>query len=214
VAKDSHCLTLLVPGNAPAGAGALAGSFVPGGAVPGASPTSGFFTIAGQEQYPYSYADAYVKAQNTGVQGVLDVIQVAVSWATAMRPALDFMPWDDFQAYLRSSTTLMQSYPSVWSVLERGSQSSVFLFPTPSVATEMEWLAACVPSPIYTDDDYDALPSPFDSAVKYYAAGLAYLGSQRPGQASMMFNMFADHLGIDRASVDNGKVSAYYWSYP
>lgn len=212
VAKYSHCLMILVPGQSPQGIGAVPGTLVPGGAVPGADPNGGFYTIAGQEQYAYAYANQYLQASNTGVASVLDVVQVAVSWATAMRPALDWLPWDDFQAYLRSYQSLMQSYPAVWTTLDRGSNSAVFLFPTPSVATEMEWLCACTPSDIYSNDDYDALPSPFDSGVKYYAAALAYLGSQRPGQASLMFNMFADHIGVDRASVDFGKTSSYYWT--
>jgi len=212
VAKLTHCLTVLVPGQCPQGATALVGSLVPGGGVPGADPNSSFNTIIGQEQYPYAYANGYVQAWNDGVEGVLDVVQVAVSWSGAMRPALDYMPWDDYQAYLRSYQSLMQSYPAVWSTLERGLNSAVFLFPVPSVVAEMEWLVACQVKKIFSNDDYDALPAPFDSGVKYYAAGLAYLGSQRPGQASLMFNMFAEHVGIDRASVDFGKVAQYYWS--
>lgn len=213
VAKFSHCLMILVPGQSPQGIGAVPGSAVPGGAVPGANPSGGFYTIPGQEQYGYAYANQYLQESNAGISSVLDVVQVAVSWASAMRPALDWMPWDDFQAYMRSYQSLMQSYPAIWTTLDRGANSAVFLFPTPSVATEMEWLCACAPSDIYTDDDYDALPSPFDSAVKYYAAGLAYLGMQRPGQASLMFNMFADHMGIDRAAVDMGKTSSFYPVY-
>ena len=212
VAKATHCLEILVPGTAPVGTGSLPGSLVPGGAVPGADPNGTFNTIVGQEAYAYSYANSFVQAQNTGVDQVIDVVQVAVSWGGAMRPALDYMAWDDFQAYLRSYQSLMQSYPSVWTTLERGVNSSVFLFPTPSVVCEMEWLVACSPSAIYSDSDYDAIPSPFDSAVKYYAAGLAYLGSQRPGQASLMFNIYADNLGIDRAAVDMGKAQSYYWT--
>ena len=212
VVKFTHCLTTLVPGNSFLGASALAGSLVPGGGVPGADPNSGFNTIVGQEQYPYAYANGYVQALNDGVDGVLDVIQVAVSWAQSMRPALDYLAWDDYQAYCRSYQSLMQSYPSAWSTMDRGMNSAVFLFPVPSVVAEMEWLVACTPKSIYSNDDFDALPAPFDSGVKYYAAGLAYLGSQRPGHANLMFNMFADHIGLDRATVDFGKVANYYWT--
>lgn len=212
-AKITHCLMVLVPGQSPQGIGAVPGTLVPGGAVPGANTNGGFYTIPGQEQYSYAYANVYLQESNAGISSVLDVVQVAVSWASAMRPALDWMPWDDFQAYMRSYQSLMQSYPAIWTTLDRGTNSAVFLFPTPSVATEMEWLCACAPSAIYTDDDFDALPSPFDSAVKYYAAGMAYLGMQRFGQADAMFGRFADHLGIDRAAVDMGKVSSYYQVY-
>ena len=213
-AKITRCLTVLVPGQCPQGASAIPGTFTPGGATPGTPSTNTFNTIVGQEQYGYGYANPYVQQWNSGAKGVLDVIQVAVSWSGAMRPALEWMPWDDFQAYLRSYQSLMQSYPAVWSTLGDGESGQVYLFPTPSVATEMEWLVACQVKPIYSDNDYDALPAPFDSAVKYYAAHLAYLRSQRPGQASLMNNTFLEHLGIDRASSDGGKVQSYYATYP
>jgi hypothetical protein len=214
VAKYARCITVLVPGQCPAGASALPGELVPGGGTPGAAADSLFQTIVGQEMYAYGYANQYVQEWNSGVAGVLDVIQVAISWGGAMRPAMQWMPWDDYQAYLRANQYLTQAWPAVWSTLGDGSMAAVYLFPTPSVASEMEWLVVCNPKDIYTNDDYDVLPEPFDSAVKYYAAHLAYLRSQRPGQASLMLNTFYDHVGVDRASADGGKVSNYYYSYP
>lgn len=211
VAKVSRCLTVLVPGQCPQGVSAVPGAMVAGGGTPGATTSSTFYTIPNQEQYAYGFANAYVQAWNTGVSGILDVIQVAVSWSGSMRPTLQWMPWDDFQAYLRSYQSLMTSYPSVWSTLGEGKAGAIYLFPTPSIATEMEWLTVCDVKDIFTNDDYDAIPEPFDSSVKYYAAHLAYLRSQRPGQASLMENTFLEHIGVDRAASDGGKVADYYW---
>lgn len=214
VVKATRCLPLLVPGTGVSGASAVPGVLIPGGGTPGTETTSGFATIINQERYAYGYANPYVQRWNEGVDGILDVIQVAVSWGGSMRPALEWMPFDDFQAYLRSYQTLMTSYPAVWTTMGEGQIGTVFLFPVPSAVCEMEWTVVCNPKAIYTNDDYDAVPDPFSDAVKFWAANLAYQGSQRPGQAADMRAQFADHLGIDRASVDGGKVSSYYWTYP
>ena len=218
VAKVTGCLEILVPGNAPLGSVANPGSAIPGGVIPGADPgtdaATGFYTIVGVEKYPYGFANGFVRQYNSGVDEVFDVKQVAISWSSAMRPALDWYSWDDFQAYLRSYQNMLTSYPAIWSTLGDGETGNVFLYPTPSVATEMEWLCRCTPTALYTDDDYDAIPSPFSDAVKYYAAYLAYLSSQRWMQADGMEAAFYQHIGIDRPAVDSGKTPRYYISYP
>lgn len=216
VAKVTGCLEVLVPGNAPIGSVSNPGSAIPGGVVPGADPgadaSTGFFTIAGVEKYPYGYANDFLRQYNDGLNEVFDVKQVAISWSSAMRPALDWMPWDDFQAYLRSYQNMMASYPAIWSTLGDGETGNVFVYPTPSVATEMEWLVKATPLYLYSDNDYDAIPSPFFQAVKFWAAYLCYLASQRWTQADGMQAQFYRELGIDRASVDAGKTPRYYIS--
>jgi len=214
VAKVTGCLQVLVPGTAPLGSVANPGTASPGGLIPGADPGAdpalGFFTIQGVEKCPYAYANAFLRQYNEGYDEVFDVVQVAVSWSGSMRPALDYSTWDDFQAYLRSYQNLMTSYPSIWSTLGDGETGNVFLYPPPSNATEMEWLVKATPKALYTDNDYDALPNPFAEAVKYWAAHMSYLASQRWTQADGMEASFYQHLGIDRAAVDSGKSFRYY----
>lgn len=214
VAKVTGVLEVLVPGTAPIGSVSNPGTAIPGGVVPGAdpgaNPATGFFTIPGVEQYPYGYANGYVRQFNAGYKGVFDVKQVAVSWSGTMRPALDYYPFDDFQAYLRSYQNMLTSYPSIWTTLGDGDNGKVFLYPPPSTATEMEWLVKASPLDLYTDDDYDALPDTFCDAVKYYAAHFAYLASQRWTQADGMEASFYQHLSIDRPAVDGGKTPRYY----
>ena len=216
VARVTGCLQILVPGTAPLGSVSNPGTGSPGGMIPGASSGSvaanGFYTLVNVESYKYAYANSFVQNYNAGIKGVLDVAQVAVSWSGAMRPALDYYSWDDFQAYLRSYQNLLTSYPSIWSTLGDGETGSVYLYPPPSIATEMEWLVYADPTDLYSDNDYDAIQSPFSEAVKYWAAALSFDTSQRWVQADGMRSQFYTHLGIDRGAVDRGKTSRYYYN--
>jgi hypothetical protein len=106
----------------------------------------------------------------------------------------------------------MSSYPAVWSKLNDGERGSVFLFPIPSISSEWEWDTACTPIPLVDDSTVEAIPDPFTDAVKYYAAGLAFLRSQRYGIAEKMFEMFLDHCGVNRAAVEQGAVPDYYYA--
>ena len=97
VALQSRCIRVLCAGASPAGTDSTVGVALAGGAIPGAVGNSNnifssiFSTIAGQEKYPYSYANPLVAAQNAGVKGVCDVLGVAVSWG-GTRPAMAWMP--------------------------------------------------------------------------------------------------------------------------
>jgi hypothetical protein len=76
---------------------------------------------------------------------------------------------------------------------------------------EIELDTFCVPTDLNTNDDFEAIPPGFQSAVKYGAASLAYATSRRYAQAQIMADMFADRLGITRASVDAGKTPNFYF---
>ena len=128
------CLRRLITGQSAFGASAQPGFAVPGGmqpsAVPdptpagtitGAATTLNMQTIAGQERYPYvGFFNPVLKAQHAGCDRVLDTIALSVNWGGVNRPTLDWMPWDDFQAYCRAYAVLNSAYPSVWAVYGDG----------------------------------------------------------------------------------------------
>jgi len=198
VAMDSGCLRVLAAGQAPFGSIAQAGTAVPGGAVPGQPPTSGFQTIPGQEYYPYAFANQYVVRQNAGIRGVGDVCNVAVSWGGAIRPVQNWMPWDELQAYARSYNIGVFSYPFVWSNTGSGENGKIWLWPAPSTVTEMEWDCLCLPKPLYTNDDYEAIPTTYARAVKFWAASLAFEASNREARAQRMQQRYLE-TGITAA---------------
>lgn len=210
LAMDTGCLRVLAAGQAPFGTGAQAGSAVPGGAVAGQPPTSGFFTIAGQEKYSYSYANEYVAAQNRGVRGVGDVTNVAVSWGGSIRPVQNWMPWQDLQAYARSYNIGVFSYPFVWSNFGSGENGQIWLWPAPSSVTEMEWDCTGLPTYLYSNDDYEAIPRTFRKGVKFYAASLAFEASNRDARAETMKQRYYEAIGTAVGASERTRVPDYY----
>ena len=227
VALRTGCISTLITGQSPFGASSQAGYAIPGATTPGTLPdgnpnnfnaagaqstsSNSFQSIVGVERYPYSYGNAYLQAANEGVKSIVDIFNVSVSWG-GIRPTLNWCPWDDLQAYARSYNVGAFSYPFLWSSLGAGENGEVWLFPAPVQALEMEWQCSCIPKDLYTDSDYEAIPHPYQSAVKWYAAGMCYMASQRTGQAKLMFDEFNEQLGISTVGSDKGKIPNYYWN--
>lgn len=215
------CIEVLVAGNCPAGTSSVPGYALPNAAQPGNNLAQSFQTIAGVEKYPYGYANQFIKYNNEGVKGVIEVKQVAISWGS-FRPVMRWKPWQDMQAYCRSYNIGVFNFPLIWSDTGDGERGEVWIWPPPSVSGvssvtqtqgEMEWLCSCVPKNLYSANDYDAIPEPYQRAVKYGAAYYCMLGAQRYGTAQVYHDMMSDSLGIARVSVDRGKVNNPYWTY-
>lgn len=172
-------------------------------------------TIPGVERYPYEgFWNPALRAAYEGCDKVIDAIALSVNWGGVTRPTLDWMPWDNLQAYARAYAALNMSYPSVWSVYNDGPQGEIWMFPIPSQANEMELDATVTPKDIYNDSDYDIIPDGFQEALKFGAAKLAFLARARYAQAQVMEDVFADNIGVARVAVDRGKTSSYYWTVP
>lgn len=214
VARVSGCLRALIVGNAPYGAGATPGLALPGGMTPGNDDTTitTFATISGVEKYHFGYARPYLKAQYAGFDRVIDLITVAVSWGAAARPVMEWESFEDLQALARIYSAGVFTYPFKAALQGDGVNQQVFLFPVPGQALEMEWDTICLPSPLYSDNDAEAIPEPFDGAVKYFAARYVYQASQRFGSAELMEQQGMQHLGLDRAVSSRGQVPSYYTS--
>lgn len=210
VAKQTGCLRALASGRPPFGDVAVPGRMTPGASSPGSTRTT-FRTIAGVEKYPFQVADAIIAQQYNGFGPIIDVIDVAVAWGSE-RPAMTWMPWEDLQAYARAYNVGVTSYPYFWSTSGYGDQGLVWLFPIPSFVMEMEWDCTCVPTPLYSDSDPEALPGMLRDSVKFYAAHLQFLASQRFDAAGEMLKMFVTYLVTENAAADRGKSGSYYWN--
>lgn len=226
LAKRTGCILRHVTGQSAFGASAQPGSFVPGGAQPGSLPgavpsSSGLAvanaavnslqTIPGQERYPFiGFFNPYLQQAHAGVKGIIDAGSCSVNWGGAVRPTLAWLPWEELQAYARAYATLVTSYPYYWSVLNPGENGEIWMFPAPSTVGDIELYAYCVPKDIYSDDDFDAIPDSIADTVKFLAASLAFLTSQRYAQASVMEQLFAERMGVDVVAADRGKVPNMY----
>ena len=170
-------------------------------------------TIPGVERYPYEgFFNPYMRAMYDGTDYILDVIECSVNWGGVDRPTLNWMPWDEFQAYCRAYAVLNTSYPSVWSTFNDGPQGELWFFPIPSQAGEIEIDVTAAPKDLLTDSDFDAIPDGMREAIKFGAASLTYLSTNRFTQAQIYEDMFADRLGVARVSFDRGKTRSYYYT--
>jgi hypothetical protein len=210
VAQDTGCLRVNIAGQPPFGGGAQPGSAVPGGAIPGQVPSSGFFTIAGQEMYPYSFANETLKQQYQGLRAVCDVGNVAVSWGGAIRPVQEWMPWDELQAYARSYNIGVFSYPFVWSNVGSAETGQVWMWPAPSITSEMEWDAICLPIKLYSNSDYDALPGAYRYAVSFWAANLAKLSSNQFAAATEYKQEYYRQIITAAGASERARVRSFY----
>jgi hypothetical protein len=239
LAMETGCIRRLISGQSAFGAQSQAGQSIPSATQPdsvpqqfnyglGGPPSVGvsapvpgaalgpIMTIPGAERYPYiGFLSTYLHQQHAGCSRVVDVVSIAVSWGGVSKPTLDWMPWDEFQAYCRAYAILNQSYPTVWSVYNDGTLGEVWVFPIPSQANDIEFDAFCTPTPLFGDDDFDAIPpETFDDNIKFGAAALCYLGTGRSAMAEVMAQQSGIRTLIMRASADRGKSRTYYPAWP
>lgn len=212
VAKITGCIRCLIAGNAPFGGGSTPGLAIVGGATPGIADTTitTFATLAGVEKYSFAYAAPFLRAQYQGVASVVDLIDVAVSWGSASRPVMEWESWEVLQALGRIYSVGVFTYPFKAAKQGDGINQQLYLFPVPSQVLEMEWDATCLPLPLRTDNDYEAIPEPFTDAIKFMGAKYAFQGSQRFGSADIMEMNAYNLLGIDRAASERGGVPSFY----
>src|SRR5262249_35613192 len=118
--------------------------------------------------------------------------------------------WTDFQAYLRSYSTGLQNYPTVFSQYGQGEGGSLYLWPLPSQATDMEWDSYCTPIDLSADSDPEVIPYPWTDAVKFYAAYLAFQNAQRYEDADRMFGEYEKFMKRSRAMSDSPVVPDAY----
>lgn len=223
LAKETGCIQRLVTGQSAFGASAQPGFAVPGGMQPGALPSpfpagtisgaavNSCQTIPGQERYPFQgFFNQFLVNTYDGVDGVIDAASIAVNWGGAVRPAIAWLPWEDFQAYCRAYATLVTSYPYYWTVYNDGEFGEIWMFPAPSTTGDIELSAYCTPKPIYTSDDFEAIPPGMRNAIKYGAVALAFESTYRYDEANRHRENYARALGVNVVARDRGKIAQFY----
>ena len=171
-------------------------------------------TVAGQEVYTFSTANtlAATNSATTGIHQVAGIYSVSIAYGAnaAMKPALDYKPWSEFQAYYRSYNNGMQNYPVIYSQYGQGAKGSIYIWPIPSTASQMDWDAWCQPITLVDDTTVEAIPYPWTDCVPYYTAFWAYRNSQRAEDAKMMKEEFETYMKEAQAASTPPMVPSYY----
>lgn len=165
-------------------------------------------TAAGQEVYTFASFATQVQA-TPGVSSILFIQSIAVSWG-ALKPTLDWMIWNDFQAYLRSYSVTLQGQPAIWSQFGQGVGGSFYLWPVPSSVEAMDLDCICLPLDLVDDTTAEAIPSPWTDAVPYFAAYLGLLNARRPEEARNMFSLFSEYMTGSRTWSEPMGIPTYY----
>lgn len=156
-------------------------------------------TVLNQEVYTFASTATILQSIYGGVQGVIGVLDVAVSWG-AMKPSLQWQPWSLFQAYARAINQ-GTNWPQVWSQYAVGETGSAYLYPIPSGTYEMQWDCFCTPQAMTSLQTVDLIPDNWTTPVFYYACYLAYLNAQRKDDANDMYQRW------ERACADSAQYS-------
>jgi hypothetical protein len=106
----------------------------------------------------------------------------------------------------------MQTYPTLWAKYGQGLNGSIYVWPLPSQASQMDWDMWCLPIVLATGGDPEAIPYPWTSPVAFYAAYLAFFNAQRFEDAERMKNEY-DEKVLQCVSMSNDAyVDDYYQS--
>lgn len=164
----------------------------------------------GQEVYTFASVNAIIQANNPGIQGIVAVQDIALSWGSWKPMLRNIGAWSQFQAWCRAWNVGQENYPVAWSQFGQGAAGSIYLFPIPSVIAQMDWDCYCYPINLVTDDDAEAIPYPFTDAVPYYAAYWAYMSVQNQDMAEVMWSNYKRQMAEARSFATPSIVSDYY----
>jgi hypothetical protein len=144
-------------------------------------------TNGGQEVYPFSAVNLNMFP---GVDSIYTIRSVSVLYSN-YRYSLRVPSFSSYQAFWRQYPSFQYQWaPVVCAQFGQGTDGSFYLFPTPSQAFQMEFDCFCLPSDLATDQDFEAIPKPWQDAVPYFAASLAYLDMQNFNYARGYEDMF------------------------
>lgn len=135
-------------------------------------------------QQSYAFSSAVIAgAVGLGLAGVLDIRMVALIGGGQ----LEMRSWEWFFSYYLAVPSPPSGSPAVCAVLLPGIAGSIWFAPIPAAVGSVLIDAVCYPVALADDTTPEALPYPWQEAVQYYAAYLAYLNAQRRTDADAMF---------------------------
>lgn len=165
-----------------------------GGGGSGATATATVSSInalkQGQEVYAYSDIDT---STLPGCGAVYYVRGASVIYAN-YRYSLPRYEFSRYQAQIRQYTAQYMYVPAFFSQFGQGTSGSLYFYPLPSQTYQYELDCLCLPQDLTTDLSVEIIPSPWDDAVKYFAAHLSYLDLQNYNAAKMYLELFDSHL--------------------
>jgi len=142
--------------------------------------------VEDQEVYPFSDVDI---SMFPGCESIYMVRGVSVLYS-AFRYSLAQYSFSTYQARLRQWAQQWRYVPGVCSQFGQGVSGSLYVYPIPSQAYQMEWDCQMLPSSLTTNLSEEAIPDPWTEAVPYFAAHLAFLELQNYNAGKFYLDLF------------------------
>ena len=141
---------------------------------------------ANQEQYEYTDVNLALPLGNQ----VIDIVNITALWNSARIP-LGWAPFTQFNGCFRGFVG-HTSVPVAFTIYN-ASEFWIAYLPDQNYVAEFD--TAIKPLNLASDNSVDTIPSPYDQAVKYWAARLARLKLQQYAEAKAQEKMFEDEIG-------------------
>lgn len=127
-------------------------------------------TIAAQENYSFSTVLSALQSGSSllaaaPAKAILTVLGITIQYsASPLRIALDYLPWQQFNAIYRSFP--IQMFPTIWSQFDTGFHQSFFVAPIPSQVYTLEVDCLWLPNDLVNPTDVETtLNQPWSDVV-------------------------------------------------
>lgn len=138
----------------------------------------------------YNFSD-FPLSESPGVKSVFAIFSGSIIFNNFRYMLLNY-PWTQYQALIRSYPQQYYYVPTVMSQYGQGTAGSMYLYPLPNALYQWEADCLCLPTDLYDDEDYEALPEPWTDAVPYFAAHMSYLELQNFNMARGMLELWKE----------------------
>lgn len=161
----------------------------------------------GQEKYNFADVDL---SSFPGVDSIYMVRGVSVIFSN-YRYSLPMYSFSSYQALIRQYVANQFQYvPAYGAQFGQGVSGSLFLYPPPSQTYPMEWDCQCLPQDLIDDQSVEALPSPWDDAVPWYAGYLAMVELQNWNSARAFQEQYEKRMKEYSSFVRPGRMTNPY----
>jgi hypothetical protein len=145
---------------------------------------------------PYTFSSVLTAVQQqvaANAAAICFINSIAVYWSSTLKPTLDYMDWNDMNAFFLSFTGFT-FIPSVWSMY--ADLQSFYVAPIPNQTYEMEVDCIYLPNVLVNTTDVDLLPPVVADLqlIPYAACSIAKIHQNSHGEAARFDAMYQDQF--------------------
>ena len=165
-------------------------------------------------QQQYNFSTIVFAPATSGVQVVMNVEMAGFTVpATTGQRIVVQREWAWFNRYVLQNPVPVAGPPRYWAQFGQGALGTLW-FNLPDFTYVINLDTVCLPLPLATDTDPEAIPYQWTDAVPFYAAWLGMQQEQRQGDAEMMLQRFKMLMQRARAAATPEVTPTVYSQVP